>query len=109
MFINQEVIGIFFRLLNFITLIGVGFILFKKYAIPDLLLSIARKQNKQDSLYAQQTMLEKQQHNLDALLKEESLQCQESRSKIDRWKKNVTLEHEYYEKKRNYIIQAVIK
>ncbi len=109
MFISQEVIAIFFRLINFITLIGIGFILFKKYVMPDLILSIARKQNKQDSLYAQQIILERQQRNLDELLKEESLQCQEFRSKIDVWKKNVTLEHECYEKKRNDIIQTIIK
>jgi len=109
MFIDSEIVAIFFRLVNFIALIGVGFFLFKKYGMPDLLLSIARKQNKQDSLYAQQIALEKQQHNLDKLLKEESLQCQEFRAKIDVWEKDVTLERERYEKKRHDITQAVIK
>ena|SRR5438132_1945966 len=109
MFINQGVIAIFFRLVNFIALISVGFVLFKKYVMPDLLLSIERKKNKQDSLYAQQAALEKEQRNLDELLQEESLQCQDFRAKIDVWKKSVALEHEHYEKKHHDITKAVVK
>ena len=109
MFINQEVVAIFFRLVNFIALITVGFILFKKYILPDLLLSIARKKNKQDSLYTRQSALEKQQYNLDILLKEESLQCEELKAKIDAWKKNVALEQESFGKKCHDIMQAVVK
>lgn len=109
MFINPDVVAIFFRLVNFIALMSVGFFLFKKYVMPDLLLSIARKKNKEDSLYAQQAALEKEQSNLDKLLKEESLQCQDFRAKIDTWKKSVTLENERSEKRRHDITQAVIK
>jgi hypothetical protein len=90
MFSNQDIIVIAFKLINFIALLGVGFFLFKKYILPDLLLSIARKKNKQDSLFLQQTNLEKEQYNLDIHLKEDAAQCEHFRAKIDEWKKVVT-------------------
>ncbi|HLW73293.1 MAG TPA: hypothetical protein VKR54_04575 [Candidatus Babeliales bacterium] len=98
MFTNQDIIAIVFRLINFIALIGIGFFVFKKYIMPDLLLSLTRKKENQDFLFAQQAALEKQQLNLDALLKEDSVMCQEFRTKIDVWKKAVALESERHEK-----------
>lgn len=109
MFTNQEIIAIVFRLINFAALIGGSIFLFKKHVMPNLLLDIAKKKDGQDSLFLQQAILEKQQSNLDALLKEEFLQCQEFRLKIDVWKKNVALEHDYREKERNDTMVLVNK
>ena len=106
MFTNQDIVAIVFKLINFIALIGVGFFLFKKYILPDLLASIIRKKENHNALCAQQTTLEKQQLHLDALLKEDSLLCAEFRSKIDEWKKVVTLESESYEKEHNKALIA---
>jgi hypothetical protein len=93
MFSNQDIIVIAFKLINFVTLLGVGFFLFKKHVLPGLLLSIARKKNKQDSLFLQQDSLEKQQRNLDILLQEDAAQCENFRTNIDEWKKVVSQEH----------------
>lgn len=101
MFTNQDIIAIVFRLINFFTLIGISLFLFKKHLMPDLFLSIAKKKEAQDLLFLQQTTLEKQQLNLDALLKEESLQCDDFRVKIDEWKKAVILECDAREKEHN--------
>ena len=109
MFTNQDIVAIAFRLINFITLIGVIFFLFKKHIMPDLLLNIAKKKEAQDSLFLQQAILEKQQLNLDILLKEESLQCEEFRLKIDEWKKIVTVEYDCREKEHKKTIAIVRK
>jgi len=106
MFTNQDIVAIIFKLINFIALLGIGFFLFKKHIMPDLLASIIRKKENQNALSAQQVALEKQQLNLDALLKEDSLLCAEFRSKIDEWKKAVTLEFEFDEKERNKALIA---
>lgn len=106
MFTNQEIVAVVFKLINFFALIGVSFFLFKKYILPDLLASIIRKKENHNALCAQQATLEKQQLHLDALLKEDSLLCAEFRSKIDEWKKVVTLESESYEKERNKTLIA---
>lgn len=98
MFSNQDIIVVAFKLINFAALIGVGFFLFKKHILPDLLLSIARKKNKQDSLFAQQTSLEKQQLQLDIQLKEDAAQCQAFRNNIDEWKKTVAQENNILKK-----------
>ena|SRR6266404_5989225 len=109
MFTNQDMIVIAFKLINFIALLGVGFFLFKKYALPDLLQSIARKKNKQESLFLQQTHLEKQQVNLDTLLKDDAIQCEKFRSNIDEWKKVVAQEQVHLEKESNITLASVHK
>lgn len=109
MFSNQDVIVIAFKLINFAALIGAGFYLFKRHALPDLLLSIARKQNKQDSLFLQQTNLEKQQIKLDVQLKEDAAQCQGFRTKIDEWKKVVAQEGNILKKEHETMLQVMRK
>lgn len=109
MFTNQDIIAIVFKLINFIALIGIGFFLFKKYIMPDLILSLTRKKEDQDFLFAQQAALEKQQVNLDTFLKEDSVMCQQFREKIDIWKKAVALESEHYEKERTDTMVMVNK
>jgi len=107
MFTNQEIVAVIFRFINFAALIGITIYAFKKYALPDILLSIARKKNKQDTLYKQQADLEKQQHNLDILLQKDTMECGVFRTKIDIWKKNVALEQAQREQERDKVIQRV--
>jgi hypothetical protein len=109
MFSNQDIFVIAFKLINFAALIGVGFFLFKKHVLPDLLLSIARKKNKQDSLFLQQTNLEKQQIKLDTQLKEDAAQCQAFRTKIDEWKKVVAQEGNILKKEHENMVMAIRK
>jgi hypothetical protein len=109
MFSNQDIIVIAFKLINFAALIGAGFYLFKKHVLPDLLLSIARKKNKQDSLFLQQTNLEKQQLKLDVQLKEDAAQCELFRTKIDEWKKVVAQEGNMLKKKHEGMLTVIRK
>ncbi|HEX4069111.1 MAG TPA: hypothetical protein VHX42_03360 [Candidatus Babeliales bacterium] len=109
MFSNQDIIVIAFKLINFIAVIGVGYFLFKKYILPDLLLSIARKINKRDSLFVQQTNLEKQQYNLDIVLQEDAAQCENFRTKIDEWKKVITQEHRKLTKEHEQMMTTLRK
>ncbi len=109
MFTNQDIIVIAFKLLNFAALMGIGFFIFKKYALADLLLGIARKKNKQESLFLQQAHLEKQQMHLDRLLKEDAAQCEQFRANIDEWKKVVAQQHTHLEKEQAAISASVHK
>jgi len=108
MFTNQDIIVIAFKLINFATLLGVGFFLFKKHILPDLRLSIARKKNKHDSLFLQQANLEHQQLKLDTLLKEDATQCENFRTKIDEWKTVVAQENNMLKKEQENI-KAIIR
>ena len=109
MFTNLDIVVILFRLINFIALCSIGFFLFKKHIMPDLLASIIRKKEHQDSLSAQQVALEKQQLALDTFLKEDILLCAEFRSKIDTWKAAVILESTLHETEKNKTIIAYNK
>jgi biopolymer transport protein ExbB/TolQ len=109
MFINQDSVAVVFRFINFFTLIGLSFFLFKKYIKSDLLFLIAKKEAAHESLCTQQITLENQQRELDTLLKQETILCQDFRSKIDEWKKIVTLEHEACEKECNRTLAVVKK
>jgi hypothetical protein len=109
MFTNQDIIAIVFRLINFATLLGISLYLFKKHVMPDLLINIEKKKEAENSLFLQQALLEKQQLNLDILLKEDSLQCEKFRLKIDEWKKVVTADYEYREKEHNNMMVGVNK
>ena len=109
MFTNQDIIVIAFKLINFAALLGVGFFLFKKHILPDLRLSIARKKNKHDSLFLQQANLEHQQLKLDKFLKEDAIQCETFRTKIDKWKKVVAQENNMLKKEQENITVAIRK
>ena len=62
---------------------------------------ITKKKDAHEALFSQQAVLERKQCELDALLKEESLLCEQFRIKIDEWKKTVALESDLREKKHN--------
>ena len=94
MFTNDNFVAIFFKLINFFTLIGLAFFVFKKYLKTDILFLIAKKQTDHENLLALQSDLEKKQRELDLLLKQEALQCHDFRTKIDEWNKAVMLQHE---------------
>jgi hypothetical protein len=98
MFINENIVAILFRLINFAALIGAAIFLYKKYIKCDLLCMIAEQKASHEHLYEQQFSFEKQQIALDTLLKEEAVLCKNFRTKIDEWKKAITVEHEMAEK-----------
>lgn len=109
MFTNQDIIAIVFKLINFATLIGVSLYLFKKHVMPDLMVEIENKKEAEQYLFLQQALLEKQQLNLDALLKDDALQCEKFRLKIDEWKKVVTADYEYREQEHSNMMTMVNK
>lgn len=98
MFINENIVAILFRLINFAALIAAAMFLYKKYIKCDLLCMIAEQKASHEHLYEQQLSFEQQQVALDTLLKEESVLCKNFRTKIDEWKKVTTLEQEVAQK-----------
>lgn len=99
MFINENIIAFAFRFINLISLIGLGFYIFKKQFASSIWDTIAKNSNDKQNLYNQQLALEKKQQELDTLLKEESIRCEQFRQKIDTWKNIVTLDTIAREKK----------
>jgi hypothetical protein len=98
MFINESIVAILFRLINFVALIAVAVFIYRKYIKCDLLCMIAEQKASHEHLYEQQLSFEQQQVALDTLLKEEAVLCKNFRIKIDEWKKAITLEHEMTQK-----------
>lgn len=98
MFINEDMIVVFFRLLNFTALVGLAAFLFKKHIMPDVQHTITKEKNDRDALFTERAVLEKKQFALENLLKEESLLCEQFKSKVDEWKKVVELESEFRER-----------
>lgn len=99
MFINENIIAVAFRFINFISLLGLGFYIFKKQFAANIWDTITKNNNAQQALYNQRLMLEKKQQELDIILKEESIRCEQFRQKIDTWKNIVTLDTIAREKK----------
>lgn len=99
MFINEDIVAVIFRLINFISVIGLGIYFFKKNVAPDMWYLITKKKEARESLFNRQAMLEKKQSDLDTLLKEESLLCDQFRIKIDTWKQAVEQESVLHQKK----------
>lgn len=98
MFINQTIIVIFFKFLNLFALAGIAFFLFTRCIKSNLLAHITEKELEKENLRTQQLTLEKQQQELDTLLQEETMQCQDFRSKIEVWRNVVAREQEIQEK-----------
>ncbi len=109
MFINQNIVSVVFRLINFFALIGLFVYLFKKHAMPEVSFAINKDIADHDFLHTQQISLEKQQAALDALLKEEALLCQQFKTKIDEWNRIVTQNNEQREQERNQDLTALKK
>jgi len=108
MFINQSFVAIIFKFINFFAIIALACYAYKKYLKADILASIEKKETDYQYLLTQQISLENKQKDLDLLLKQETLECQDFRSKIDEWKKVVTLEQEKQEQD-NKALMTIIK
>jgi hypothetical protein len=89
MFINEDIIAVMFRVINFITVIVLGFFLFKKHVAADIWHMITTKKEAHEALVNQQAALEHKQSEINTLLQKEALLCTEFRIKIDTWKKAV--------------------
>src|SRR5579872_3810288 len=100
MFINEDIVAIIFRIINFISVIGLGIFLFKKYVAADIWDMIRRKKDAHQALIDEQAVLEHKQTELNRLLKEESVLCVEIRVKIDTWKESVEQESALLAQKR---------
>ena len=109
MFINQSFVAILFKLINFFAIIGIACFIYKKYMKADIFFLIAKKETDYQDLFTLQTTLDNKQRDLDLLLKQEALQCQDLRSKIDAWKKTVTLEQEKQEQEYNALLAIAKK
>ena len=100
MFISEDIVATIFRLINFISLIGLGFYIFKKHIASDMWNTITKKNAAKHALYNQHISLEKKQRDLDHILKEESLECEQFRLKIDEWKNKIAIKSTMHEKQR---------
>ena len=109
MFINQSIVAIVFKLINFMMLVGIGFFLFKKYVKQDILSLINKEQENRHALLTQQINLEQQQYALNDLSKKELIECQNFKSKIDEWKKTVLIQELTQQEERNKIIATIKK
>ena|SRR5438477_4395206 len=109
MFINQSFVAILFKFINFFAIIAIGYFIYKKYMKADIFFLIAKKETDYQDLFTLQTTLDNKQRDLDLLLKQEAIQCQDLRSKIDAWKKIVTLEQEKQEKEHNTLLAVAKK
>jgi len=103
MFINQSIVAIVFKLINFITFIGIGLFIFKKFFKQDILCLMSKEQETRHALLTQQTNLEKQQHELNNLVKKENIECQNLKTKIDEWKKRVLIQKDKQQEEINTI------
>ena len=108
MFINENVIAVIFRFINFISIIALSLFLFKKHILPSIFERIAKEKECHDSLLIQQSNLEKKQVTLDILLKEDAAKCEQFRAKIDTWKKIVLQEFAQLQQERNDYIDILI-
>jgi hypothetical protein len=98
MFINQSLVAIIFKFINFFALMGIAAFVFKKYLKADMLTTIEQKKTDHENLLTQQKKLERKQHDLDTLIKQETVRCQEFKAHIDEWKKVTMLEQDKQEK-----------
>lgn len=109
MFINQSIVAIVFKLINFFALIGIAYFAFKKYIKADILFSIAQKEADHHLLVTQQAALEHKQQNLNLVIKKEILQCQNFKSKIDEWKRVILEEQDKQEEELNKLLSTLKK
>lgn len=107
MFINQVIIAVIFRLINFGIVIGVATYLFRKHGLPVVDTMIAQKDAAKQLLLSQQLLLEQKQIELDNLITQDILLCESLKVKINEWKDVAEKERIVHEKdrlKRNEIL-----
>lgn len=100
MFINQVIIAVIFRLINFGIVIGFAAYLFRKYGLPFVDIMIAQKDAEKELLLSQQLLLEQKQAELDGLIKQDIMLCESLKLKINQWRDVVAQERSTYEKDR---------
>jgi hypothetical protein len=107
MFINQLIIAVIFRLINFGILIGLAACFFRKYGLPVVDIMIAQKDAEKELLLSRQLLLEQKQAELDSLIKQDVILCESFKRKISQWRDVVAQERSVHEKdrfKRNEIL-----
>lgn len=109
MFINQVVVAVIFRLINFGVVIGLAVYFFRKYALPLFYTMIAQKDAEKELLLSQQLLLEQKQAELDSLIEQDVFVCESFKLKVDEWRSFVEKERAIHAKdclKRNEIIEV---
>lgn len=86
MFINQVVIAVVFRLLNFGIVVGLAFYLFRKYGLPVVYTMMAEKDAKKEFLLSQQLLLEQKQRELDDLIGHDLALSESIKLKVNEWR-----------------------
>ena len=86
MFEGETVLSIFFKLLNFGILIGLGVYVFKRYLLPSIGQEIAENQEALQQLQRNNEQLKEDQKKVEARLDEQAALCLSLGSKIERWK-----------------------
>jgi len=86
MFINETVIAIVFRLFNFSLILALGAYAFKQYVLPEIMIAMAKTESEKDFLVEQRRLLGQRQGELDQLIEQEALLCEQFKKKVDDWK-----------------------
>lgn len=89
---NEAIIAITFRLLNFAVLIALFIYIFKKYILPTILIRIGQKEALLRQLFNKQQALEQEQYALGETVAKEAQLCAELKKKVQQWKKEVDQE-----------------
>ena len=98
MFINQVVIAVIFRLINFGIVIGLATYLFRKYGLPIIYDLMAQKDSEKELLLSQQLLLEQKQAELDVLIRQDIILCESLKLKINEWRDAAEKERAIYER-----------
>ena len=86
---NENIVAIIFRLLNFVGLFALFFYLFKKYALQMIIIQIGQKESILRNLFNRQQALEQEQYLLDERVTKEAQLCASLKEKVVRWRKLV--------------------
>jgi len=109
MFINQAIVAIIFRLVNFVIIVALGAYAFKKYIMPAASILMAKKEAEKELLFSQQMLLEYKQSELDQLTKQEAVQSENFKIKIDAWKRVTDGERAFQAKEHSEKRAAIAK
>lgn len=83
---NEFIVAVIFRLLNFAGLIALFVYLFKKYALEVIAICIVQQESLVRALFNRQDELEVEQRALDEQVVYEAQLCAELKEKIAQWK-----------------------
>lgn len=86
MFINQVIIAVVFRLINFGIVVGLATYLFRKYGLSIVDAMMAQKDAEKELLLSQQLLLEQKQAELDNLINQDVLLRESLKLKVNEWK-----------------------